>query len=132
MAPNLGFVFAFAFLAEFFLFLNTGPLNAALVGSVPAGLRATAVALNVLCTHAFGDAVSPPIMGAISDLVERSSGDEMLGLRVAVGITAIPLALGGLVLLVGSRRVAALPNGLRTVDGARPPPSRKSGESKEQ
>src|SRR5208337_2049907 len=43
------------FAAEFFLFLNTGPLNAAIVNSVSAPIRATAISLNLFIIHAFGD-----------------------------------------------------------------------------
>ena len=55
------------FLAEFCLFLNTGPLNAVVVGCVTAEIRATAMAANILLIHALGDALSPPIIGALSD-----------------------------------------------------------------
>ncbi len=48
------------FMAEFFLFLNTGPLNAVLLGCVPASIRATAMAVNIFFIHALGDAISPP------------------------------------------------------------------------
>ena len=40
------------FLGEFFLLLNTAPLNAALVNSVSARIRATALAVNVFTIHA--------------------------------------------------------------------------------
>ncbi|HVO25069.1 MAG TPA: MFS transporter [Candidatus Margulisiibacteriota bacterium] len=55
------------FVAEFCLFLNTGPLNAVVVGCVAAEIRATAMAVNILFIHALGDALSPPIIGALSD-----------------------------------------------------------------
>lgn len=89
-------VFALAFAAELLLFLNTGPLNAALVACVPPMLRARAVAINVFFIHALGDAVSPWIMGGIS---EGSS------LGMAIAITGVPIALGGLVLLLGAAPV---------------------------
>ena len=53
--------------AEFFLFLNTGPLNAAIVNSVGAQVRSTAIAVNLFLIHALGDAFSPRIIGKISD-----------------------------------------------------------------
>ena len=56
-------------LAEFFLFLNTGPLNAVLVGCVGAEIRATAMAVNIFFIHALGDAISPPIIGLLSDRI---------------------------------------------------------------
>ena len=51
------------FAAEFFLFLNTGPLNTAIVNSVSAPVRATAVSVNLFCIHFFGDTFSPQIIG---------------------------------------------------------------------
>ena len=104
---DLGAVFAFAFVAELLLFLNTGPLNAALVACVPSNLRASAVAINVFFIHALGDAISPYLMGWLS---------EARGIAVAIAATAAPIAAGGLVLLWGAARVARAPGGLLAVD----------------
>jgi predicted MFS family arabinose efflux permease len=82
------------FAAEFFLFLNTGPLNAAIVNSVSASVRATAVSLNLFCIHAFGDTFSPQIIGAISD---RSN------LRIGLGATLIFLVISCVILRSGAR-----------------------------
>jgi MFS transporter, Spinster family, sphingosine-1-phosphate transporter len=82
------------FAAEFFLFLNTGPLNTAIVNSVSAPVRATAVSLNLFCIHFFGDTFSPQIIGAISD---RSN------LRLALGVTLIFLIISGVILRAGAR-----------------------------
>jgi sugar phosphate permease len=79
---------------EFFLFLNTGPLNAAIVNSVSAPVRATAISLNLFCIHAFGDTFSPTIIGAISDKTN---------LRVGLGVTLIFLVISGTILLAGAR-----------------------------
>jgi len=118
------------FVAEFFLFLNTGPLNAALVGCVPAYLRATAVAVNVLFIHALGDAVSPPLMGWISEvagplLVDADGVDGGAeGLALAIALTAVPLALGGVWLIRGAARIHGQTGGLLHEDGeARSSPS---------
>lgn len=54
------------FLAEFFLFFNTGPANAALANVAPSAVRSTAFALNILLIHALGDAISPPLIGWIA------------------------------------------------------------------
>ncbi len=54
------------FLAIFFLFFNTGPANAALANVTPPATRATAFALNIMMIHALGDAISPPLIGAIA------------------------------------------------------------------
>lgn len=104
---TVAMTFAVAFGAELLLFLNTGPLNAALVASVPATMRARAVAVNVLVIHMLGDAISPPLMGLVS---------EQWSLGIAIGLTAIPIAIGGALLLVGSRRISRLPQGLMTLD----------------
>ena len=82
------------FAAEFFLFLNTGPLNTAIINSVSAPVRATAVSVNLFCIHFFGDTFSPQIIGKIAD---RSS------LRIGLGATLVSLVLSCGFLLVGSR-----------------------------
>ena len=56
------------FFAEFFLFLNTGPLNTVIVNVTRPGMRAMAFAVNIFFIHALGDAVSPTVLGWISDL----------------------------------------------------------------
>jgi predicted MFS family arabinose efflux permease len=108
MMPSPTAAFAVAFVAELLLFLNTGPLNAALLASVPASMRARAMAVNVFFIHALGDAISPPLMGVVS---------ERWHLGVAVGAMAVPVALGGVLLLYGARRVDREPRGLLAVDG---------------
>ncbi len=110
-------IFAMVFVAEFLLFLNTGPLNAALVGCVPPQMRGAAFAANILCIHAFGDALSSTLLGVISDAATPVLGSEAAGLSVAVAATGIPVAIGGLVLLRGARWIARQPGGLMTYPG---------------
>jgi len=55
------------FLAEFSLFLSAGPTNSIVANSVPASIRARAFGFLILFIH-FGDAVSPTLVGVISDL----------------------------------------------------------------
>lgn len=110
-------IFAVVFVAELLLFLNTGPLNAALVGCVPVQMRGAAFAANVLCIHAFGDALSSTLLGVISDAATPALGSEAAGLSLAVATTAIPVAIGGLVLLRGARWIARQPQGLMTYPG---------------
>ena len=83
------------FAAEFFLFLNTGPLNAAIVNSVTGPVRATAIACNLFIIHCFGDTFSPQIIGYLSD---RSHS-----LRLALGATLIALIVSSVVLFAGAR-----------------------------
>ena len=82
------------FAAEFFLFLNTGPLNTAIVNSVNAPVRATAISVNLFCIHAFGDTFSPQIIGAISD---RSN------LSIGLGATLVFLLFSCVILFAGAR-----------------------------
>jgi MFS family permease len=82
-------------MTEFFLFLNTGPLNAAIVNSVAAPVRATAISVNLFCIHAFGDTFSPQIIGAISDRTKS--------LRLALGATLISLVISCVILWVGAK-----------------------------
>jgi MFS transporter, Spinster family, sphingosine-1-phosphate transporter len=82
------------FVTEFFLFLNTGPLNTAIINSVSAGVRSSAIALNLFLIHALGDTFSPQIIGAISGVSN---------LRVGLGLTLITLILSGVLLFMGAR-----------------------------
>jgi MFS family permease len=82
------------FLGEFFLLLNTAPLNAALVNSVSARIRATALAVNVFTIHLLGDAFSPTLIGYISD---RSN------LEMGLSVMVVAVALSAAVLIYGMR-----------------------------
>jgi MFS family permease len=81
-------------LAEFFLLLNTAPLNAALVNSVSANIRATAVAVNIFTIHLLGDAFSPTIIGYISDKTN---------LQIGFVPTVIAVILSAVILFIGIR-----------------------------
>jgi MFS family permease len=50
----------------FLLFLSTGPVNTVILESVPATMRASAMAAAIFAIHLFGDLWSPWIVGAIS------------------------------------------------------------------
>jgi MFS family permease len=81
-------------LAEFFLFLNTGPLNTAIVNSVSAPVRATAISINLFCIHFFGDTFSPQVIGAVSDRTN---------LRIGLGVTLISMLISCAILWFGAR-----------------------------
>jgi MFS family permease len=76
------------FVAEFLLFLSTGPINVVIVSAVPAGMRAMAVAVSIFVIHALGDAISPPIIGTLADLG---------GLARAVTVVPLAIVVSGLV-----------------------------------
>jgi MFS family permease len=80
--------------AEFLLLVSTGPLNAAIVNSVSATIRSSAIGVNLIVIHLLGDAFSPPLMGYISD---RSS------LPAAFIAAIVATALSAAVLLYGMR-----------------------------
>ncbi len=54
-------------IAQLLMFLSTGPINASIVNLVSPTQRASAVALEIFAIHALGDAISPYLIGAISD-----------------------------------------------------------------
>jgi len=85
------------FLAEVFIFLNTGPLNAIIANVSRSGVRATAYAVNIFIIHALGDAISPTIVGMVSDRV---------GLSTAFWIAPGALALAALFCFWGMRTYA--------------------------
>ncbi len=82
------------FMTLLLLFLNTGPLNAAMTNVLPPELRARGFAIYTVAIHLLGDAVSPKLIGMASD---------RMGLRIPVLVTGLLLVLSGLILLAGRR-----------------------------
>lgn len=67
ITPSVAACMTAIFFAEFFLFLSTGPLNTVIVNVTAPAMRAMAFAVNIFFIHALGDAVSPTIIGWLSD-----------------------------------------------------------------
>jgi MFS family permease len=80
--------------AVFFISLGTGPVNAATLNAVRPEVRATAMAGQLFIIHALGDAISPPIIGAVSD---RST------LNIGLGSTLITMLIASVIFFFGSR-----------------------------
>jgi len=80
--------------AIFLIFLGTGPVNAATLNAVRPEIRATAMAGQLFIIHALGDAISPRIIGAVSD---RST------LNLGLGSTLITMLLAAVIFFIGSR-----------------------------
>jgi MFS transporter, Spinster family, sphingosine-1-phosphate transporter len=80
------------FAAEFLLLLNTGPLNAAVINSVGAHVRAMALAANIFIFHLFGDVPSAWLIGYLSD--HYSLRTAFMGPVVAVGLSSAILFYG--------------------------------------
>jgi hypothetical protein len=87
MVPAIG-------VAAFFLLLNTSPLNAAVINSVGAHVRATAIAFNIFIIHILGDVPSPTMMGWVAD--RRS-------LQAAFVLPVIAMAVSSAILFYGMK-----------------------------
>jgi len=96
LAPGLTSCIAAMFIAEFFLFLNTGPLNTVILNVTNPAVRAMAFAINIFFIHALGDAVSPSLLGWLSDRWE---------LRSALLITPLAMVIAGLLCFICGRFV---------------------------
>jgi MFS family permease len=71
--------------AQLCLFLSTGPINAAIVNLVLATERATAIALGVFAIHLLGDALSPFLIGELSDVFSLAQAVKIVPVAVAIG-----------------------------------------------
>jgi MFS transporter, Spinster family, sphingosine-1-phosphate transporter len=78
--------------AAFFLLFNTAPLNAAVINSVGAHIRATALAVNIFLIHILGDIPSPTMMGWIAD--KRSLQAAFVLPVIAMGVSSAILFYG--------------------------------------
>jgi len=79
-------------IAEFLLLLNTGPLNAAIINSVGAPIRAMALAVNIFIFHLLGDVPSASLIGYVSD--HYSLQLAFLGPVVAIALSSAILFYG--------------------------------------
>ena len=100
--------------AQLCLWMYNSPVNALLVNSVDPGLRARAFGLSILCIHLFGDVLSPPLIGMVSD----ATGS----LETALIMVPIAVAAGGLIWIYAWRTLP-VPAQVTPVDEA---PSRAS------
>jgi len=87
MLPAIG-------IAAFFLLFNTSPLNAAILNSAGAQIRATAIAINIFIIHLLGDVPSPTMMGWVAD---RHS------LQSAFTLPVVAMAISAAILFFGMR-----------------------------
>jgi MFS family permease len=85
--------------AAFFLLLNTSPLNAAVINSVGAHIRGTALAVNIFIIHFLGDVPSPTMMGWVAD--RRS-------LQAAFVLPVIAMVISSAILFYGMRFAPAV------------------------
>src|SRR5262249_51822491 len=85
------------FVALFFLFFNTGPANTALANVTHPSVRSTAFALNILIIHALGDAIAPPLIGAVADRTN---------MNIAFLFTTVMMFVAGVLWLIGIKNLA--------------------------
>ena len=109
------YAWIWVFLAEFCLFFNTGPSNTALANVAHPSVRASAFALNIFFIHALGDAISPPIIGALTD---RYDGNMNIGFAVVGAM----MLLGGALWAFGARYLDRDTERAERAPPAEPPP----------
>jgi MFS family permease len=92
-ARSLPVAYTLFFVSMLLLFVNTSPVNALTVSSLPASARASGTAINVLLIHLLGDAISPELAGLRSHAAQErglTAGDALShGLEIAVPAVVI-------------------------------------------
>jgi fucose permease len=88
----------YIFLACFCLFFNTAPANTIFANVTHPAMRATGFALNILVIHAFGDVLSPFLIGLISDKYNMDA---------AFRLVALMFLLSGILWLWGTKYLAS-------------------------
>lgn len=104
--PTLAYVYWSVGL--FLLFVNTSPVNALTVSCLPASLRATGMAVNILLIHLFGDAISPELVGVQSE--KLGSTGTALSQGLMISLPAIVLAGCALFAALKRRTTTINPN----------------------
>jgi len=97
LSATFPLIWLWVFLTCFCLFFNTGPTNTILANVSHPSIRAAGFALNIFVIHAFGDVLSPVVIGILGD---RWNMD-----RAFLVVGAMFLAAGAL-WLVGTRHLA--------------------------
>src|SRR3989442_12071050 len=106
LAPSSAIFWPSMFMTLLLLFMNIGPLNAAMANVLPADLRARGFAVTTGVMHPVRDAASPWLLGAASHAV---------GLTAPVLVTGCLLVVAGIVLLLDR---ASLVRDMRAVVGS--------------
>lgn len=81
------------FVAVFCLFFNTGPSNTALANVTHPAMRATGFAINIFVIHALGDAISPPVIGWMSD---------RWGMNIGFASVSVMMLIGGVIWILAA------------------------------
>ncbi len=88
LVPSAWMFFVLAGFAEVGLFMSTAPINAILLRTAPAALRASAMAVAIFAIHLFGDLWSPSLVGLFLDHLPLALGMMVLpaGFAIATAI----------------------------------------------
>jgi hypothetical protein len=108
LGASFPMIWVWIFMTCFCLFFNTGPTNTILANVSHPSLRAAGFALNILLIHAFGDVLSPVVIGVVGDRYDMN--------RAFLLVSAMFL-VAGILWLFGARHLgrdtAAAPSRLR-------------------
>jgi sugar phosphate permease len=99
------------FVAEVFVFLNTGPANAVFVNVAPPEVRATGIAISIFVYHLLGDVPSPILIGRASVLTGS--------LQTALLLTLVAMGVSGAFYLAGMKTLGRDTERVRDIVAAR-------------
>ena len=77
-------IWIWLFVTCFCLFFNTGPTNTILANVSHPSIRAAGFALNIFVIHAFGDVISPVVIGIVGDRYDMNRAFILVGAMFAV------------------------------------------------
>jgi MFS transporter, Spinster family, sphingosine-1-phosphate transporter len=89
-------IWVWVFVACFCLFFNTGPSNTILANVSHPSMRAASYALNIFLIHAFGDVISPVVIGIVADRTD---------MRHAFLVVGAMFVVAGILWLLGTRHL---------------------------
>jgi hypothetical protein len=105
-------IWVWLFVTCFCLFFNTGPTNTILANVSHPSIRAAGFALNIFVIHAFGDVISPVVIGVVGDRYDMNRAFILVGAMFVVA---------GILWLFGVRHLqrdtASAPAGLTRKSG---------------
>lgn len=93
LAPTPTWFFVGLAATELAIFASVSPINAAALGAAPPEARVSAMAAVVFAIHMFGDLLSPPLIGAVSDSLHDEKGLCTGGRGLLAGMYLLPVAL---------------------------------------
>ena len=96
LSAGFPLIWLWVFLTCFCLFFNTGPTNTILANVSHPSIRAAGFALNIFVIHAFGDVLSPVVIGVLGD---RWNMDR------AFLVVGAMFLLAGILWLLGARHL---------------------------